>query len=72
MIAPRMGGALHAPMAARISPAIALARQRGTTLDFNLGSGDHSAREPRRAGSAAIRLGDAHDVDEAHLLRGSR
>jgi hypothetical protein len=29
---------------------------------------DHGAREPRRARCAAIGLGDAHDVDAAHLL----
>src|SRR6266702_2588188 len=35
-----------------------------------LGNEDDGAREPRRARSAAIGLGNAHDVDALHLLCG--
>ena len=41
------------------------------TVDLWLGFGgdQHGAREPRATGTTAIRLGNAHDVDAAHLLR---
>ncbi len=53
-------------MAVLISVIVTCARQRGMTLSGD----DHGACEPRRARSAAIGLGDAHDIDAAHLLRG--
>ena len=42
------------------------------TLDLNIGGDDHSAPKLRHARFAAIGLGDAYNVGEAHLLRGPR
>ena len=67
-----MGGAVRAlrpSVFRRPSHAHDVERPPGE-LGLNLGGDDRGARKQRRPRSIAIGLGNAHDVDAEHLLRG--